>query len=248
MYAEYVSTDPDSSGQVWLARLQLFDTVRSVYPKFLEKLSSEVLPLYRRLAQDGYNFRLWGTKSGYNALPQGSGLKSGLAKWASEFNAEVCWLIDEALRTLRLWSLNSEEHKSRRWNTIHGHTFIVGMGHTFTFTCEGWETTLLTWPRYRNSVRRRFEQELSNYENQTRELAKSLGLIRAQRKYSPKDLEWFVLYQFAGMSSKEISDRYAQQGNDADDSTVLKGIKAAAKLIGWNDLRKPINRGTRKIR
>jgi hypothetical protein len=248
MYAEYVSPDPDSNGQVWQARLELFDTVRRVHAKFLEKLSAEALPFYRRLAQDGHNFRLWGPKSPYNALPQGSDLKSGLTRWATEFNVNVGWLMDDALRTLRLWSLNSEEHESLAWNTHRPHRVLVVMGDQFTLTCEGWETTLLEWSAYCKSVRRRFEQKLLNYENETRELAKSQGLLPAQRKYSPKNLEWFVLYQFAGMSSKEISDRYALRGNEVDDSTVLKGIKAAAKLIGWNDLRKPINKETRKIR
>ena len=60
-YAEYVSPELDSSGEIWLARLQLVDTVRSVHTKFLDKLS-DVLLLYRRLAQDAYNFRLWGPK------------------------------------------------------------------------------------------------------------------------------------------------------------------------------------------
>ena len=87
------------------------------------------------------------------------------------------------------------------------------MGDTFTFVCEGWETTLLPWPAYRDSVRRRFEEKLSDYEKETRALAKSQGLVRAQRKYSLKNLEWFVLYQFAGNSSKTIADRY-----ETDDS------------------------------
>jgi hypothetical protein len=79
------------------------------------------------------------------------------------------------------------------------------------------------------------------------QLAESMGLVRARRKYSPDNLEWFVLYQFAGISSKTIADRYvAVEGKDLDESTVLKGIKAAAKLIGWNHLRQ--SRQNRKTR
>jgi hypothetical protein len=73
-----------------------------------------------------------------------------------------------------------------------------------------------------------------------------MGLVRARRKYSPDNLEWFVVYQFAGMSSKIIADRVVAEGNDVDESTVLKGIKAAAKLIGWNHLRQ--SRQNRKTR
>jgi len=75
-----------------------------------------------------------------------------------------------------------------------------------------------------------------------------MGLVRARRKYSPDNLEWFVLYQFAGMSSGTISDRYAAQGRAVEESTVLKGIKAAAKLIGWNELRQPRRNRNRKTR
>jgi hypothetical protein len=75
-----------------------------------------------------------------------------------------------------------------------------------------------------------------------------MGLVRARRKYSPDNLEWFVLYQFAGMSSGTISDRYAAQGRVIEESTVLKGIKVAATLIGWNQLRQPRLTRNRKIR
>jgi hypothetical protein len=71
-------------------------------------------------------------------------------------------------------------------------------------------------------------------EKETRELAESMGLVQAQRKYGPDNLEWFVLYQFAGMTSTAIADRYVTKGKTLDESKVLKGIKAAAKLIRWN--------------
>jgi hypothetical protein len=86
------------------------------------------------------------------------------------------------------------------------------------------------------------------YEKETREFAESRGLVRAQRKYSPDNFEWFVLYQFAGMSSTAIADRYAEKDKFLEESTVLKGIKAAAKLIGWNQLRASPQTHSRKIR
>jgi hypothetical protein len=41
------------------------------------------------------------------------------------------------------------------------------------------------------------------------------------------------------MTSKSIADRYAAEGKSLEESTVLRGIKAAAELIGWNLLRQP---------
>jgi len=57
-----------------------------------------------------------------------------------------------------------------------------------------------------------------------------------------------VLYQFAGMNSTTIVVRYAEKGKFLEESTVLKGIKAAAKLIDWNQLRPSPQTHSRKIR
>ena len=73
------------------------------------------------------------------------------------------------------------------------------------------------------------------------------GLVRAPHKYSPSNLDWFVLYQFAGLSSPQIVKRIARQDPNIDESTVLKGVKAAAKLAGWDCLRPAPRRNNRKI-
>jgi hypothetical protein len=139
-----------------------------------------------------------------------------------------------ALRTLHGWYVAPDWRNSFAWDHHHGRRDIPAVGRAFEFRYQGWEVRLLTWQAYSNSLRERFESKLSEYEQQTRELAESIGLVRAQRKYSPDNLEWFVLYQFAGMSSRKIVDLYAGKDKALDESTVLKGVKAAARLIGWN--------------
>jgi hypothetical protein len=111
------------------------------------------------------------------------------------------------------------------------------MGKTFEFSHTGWEVQALPWPAYAQWVRNSFEKRLVEYEKVTRALAESEGLVRARTKYSPDNFEWFVLHQFAGMSSTTIVVRYAEKDKVLEESTVLKGIKTAAKLIGWNQLR-----------
>lgn len=247
-YCEYVSADPDNSTQVWQARLRLIDTAKRVYPRFLKKLSTEVFPFYFKLAKNGYDFDeiLWSSRvSPYEALTEDGGLKSALAKWAAGFNAEAAWLKDDALRTLRGWYVAPDWRVSLRWNTIHGHSGTLSIGEAFQFGFHGWETELLTWARYSDSVRGDFEKALSEYERKTRKLAESCGLVRARRKHSPDNFAWFVLYQFAGQSITEIARGRA--GADAH-STVVKGIKTAAQLIGWDHLRKPKIGRNRKIR
>jgi hypothetical protein len=76
-------------------------------------------------------------------------------------------------------------------------------------------------------------------------------LVRVPHKSSPANLEWFALYQFVGLSSKGIADRpnFASDPDAApDESTILKGVKAAARRIGWDSLRPTRGRLNRKIR
>ena len=191
---------------------------------------------------------LLGQASPFEGLEKRSRLRSVLLNWAAEFNAGCSWLLDDALRTLRGWRVAPDWRESLKWSPLHGRSDPAAIGEGFEFRCEGWETQLLSWSDYRASVRRRFEKTLSDYEKKTRELAESLGLVRTRRKYSPDNFDWFVLYQFAGMSSTKIADRQTRTGKTVDESTVLKGIKAAAKLIRWNHLREPKQTRSRKIR
>jgi hypothetical protein len=244
--SEYVSPNSNTSVQVWRARLQVIEAARRVFPIFLEKLSADVFPLYCQLAREGklakgrndFDKALWG-KSPYAALTDEGGLKLALSKWVAQFNAEAEWLMVGALRTLHGWYVAPDWRSSLAWDHHHGRRDVPAVGTAFDFQYPGWEVQLLTWPAYSKSLRQSLEKKLLEYEKQTRELAESVGLVRAQRKYSPDNLEWFVLYQFAGMTSKTIADRYAGEGKVLDESTVLKGIKAAGKLIGWNHLRQP---------
>jgi len=258
-YAEYVSPDSDNSVQVWQARLRVIEAAKRVYPRFLIKLASDVFPLYRqlaesrRLAKKGYNFEkaLWFENphlTALDALTEEGGLKSALTKWATQFNVQVEWLMVGALRTLRDWHVAPEWKESLKWNTFHGRSETVAIGKDFEFRYPGWEVRLLTWSVYSESVRKGFEEKISEYERATREFAESLGMLPARQKYSPDNFDWFVLYQFAGLSSTKIANRWASDGKAVDDSTILKGIKAAAELIEWEHLRETRKTRNRKIR
>lgn len=246
-YCEYVSPHPNNSIQVNRARLHLIDAVRRVYPRFLKRLSSDVYQFYPQLVSQGYDFDeiLWSPRiSPYDALPSDSALKEALAKWAVAFNADVDWLKDAALRTLRGWYVAPDWRESLMWYSSYPHQSAQSTGEAFELRCEGWETELLTWLTYSKSVRERFEERLLQYEKSTRTLAESCGLVRARRTYSPDNLDWFVLYQFAGLPSTAIVDKWARRKPDGvDESTVLKGIKTAARLLAWDRLRAPRPRG-----
>jgi hypothetical protein len=240
-YSEYVSPYPNNSSQVCLARLELIEAVKRVFPMFLKTLSAEVFPLYRKLAKKGYGFDQilwWPAVSPYKDLTEAGGLKLALSEWAVKFHADSDWLKDEALRTLRGWYFAPEWRRSLRWSPICGSSSSVATGETFEFSYMGWETELLTWSRYSQLLHEELNKKLTEYEEDTRKLAESRGLVLAQRKYSPDNFDWFVLYQFAARSSTEIAkEKYKGKSTEDADSAVLKGIKAAAELIGWNRLR-----------
>ena len=249
-YCEYVAPD-NSSIAVEQARWDLMRCVRRVFPDMLEQLALEVLPAYTELAKSDFKIEaiLWNARlSPFKKLPQGSPLQTALSKWVNEYHAEQDWFADEMLRTLRGWHVAPDWRSELRCNPIGGVTSTVAMGELFKFDCEGWEMQLLTWANYSRSVRDRFEKYLAEYEAAGRELAKSRGLVRAPHKYSPANLEWFVLFQFVGLSPKGIADRPDAPRDGENEDTILKGVKAAARLISWESLRPTPARSKRRNR
>jgi hypothetical protein len=186
--------------------------------------------------------------SPYQALTKDGGLKQALSNWAQEFNADSGWLMDDAIRTLQGWYEFPSLRDSLTWQSVHRGSPSGAMGEPFTFSCAGWELEGITWSGYREYVLRCLDECLSEYGKETRKLAESYDLVQAQQKYSPANIEWFVLHQFAGRSSVEIADEWSRKNPDgADESRVSKGIKAAARLMRWDRPRKSRKGHNRKI-
>jgi hypothetical protein len=224
---EYVSSRPGTSHQIWQARLELVEVAKRVFPKFLKKLATDVFPLYSQLtkngtlAEEGYDFQkaLWQDDLPYlleNVLADE--LQLALLKWAEEFNALADWLILGALRSLDGWHRVPEWRESLHWDTLHGRSEEAVVAEPFVFHYKAWEADLFSWATYSATLRRRFEERLLEYERGMHRLAESHGLVRAARKYSLHNLEWLVLYQFAGMSSVEICRHYSATGKAFEES------------------------------
>ena len=266
-YCEYVAQG-NGSIAVEQARWDLMRCIRRVFPEMLERLSTDVFPAYAALAKSDLDIEdakrgqaalfslsaalaksdldieaiLWHPRlSPFKELPQDSPLRTALSRWAREFHAEQDWFLDEMLRTLRGWHVMPLWRSELECNPIGKVISIVAWGEPFRLDCEGWKMQTYTWANYSRSVRKRFEQRLAEYEQASRKLAESRGLVRGPHKYSSENLDWFVLYQFAGLSSKKIADRErakwsgeaASRYGDAA-SGILKGVKAAARLIRWD--------------
>ncbi len=255
-FGEYVVPDGKNNEEVYQARFRLIGAVRKVFPELLKELSEAVLPSYSqlaaagKLAKEGYDFEkaLWSDNddcSPYGVLREGDVLKSALDKWAFKYNATESWILVGALRTLRDWHASPAFHESLTWNTLHGFSYTGTFVEDFEFSHPSWKVLDQQWPTYCKSLRLSLKKKLAEYETKVRKLAESRGLVQGQRTYSAKNLEWFVLYQFAGLSSSAIAHR---EPGAVDDSTVLKGIKTAKRLVAWGELRKPRARSNRKTR
>jgi hypothetical protein len=235
-FNEYLPPGSDNE-EVYRARLLLIEAIKRCVPEFLQELLTIAFPLYENLADGGYNFNriVWGP-SAYQLLTEDRGLKRALADWSARFNAQRELVLVGALRTMRDWRTNRESRERLKWNTVN---LLYGLAAQISeeFRFRAWDVQSELWPAYRRALL----DELTKYEQKTRESAEAHGLRRARRTYSPVNLEWFALFQFAGKSYKEIADKYT-----TDESTVLKGIKAAAKLVAWDRLRQPNRHG--KIR
>jgi hypothetical protein len=226
-HREYVSADPRKSEEVFYARLRMGQVIKLRCPTLLEDLARDVFPFVSR-------------------IPEGDSTKTGIADdcldaiavWANKFNIDSknAWFLGDVLRTLEYWRRHRGAREALMWAPVLRPVRISHAG-LFEFRHKPW-TTDLTWADYKNALQKEFKVALSEYEKRVRELAESQGLVRVQRTHSPRNFDWFVLYQFAGKSSKEIVDA-CKDNVPVDESTVLKGIHRAAKLVGWDRLRKP---------
>jgi hypothetical protein len=245
-FAEYVFPDAKLSEQVWRARLEIINVSKRIHRDFLLKLSSDVFPLFVDRVRRGVDFdeMLWTNRSPFQSLPNAWDLKRMLSRWADNFNAQQEWLLDDALRTFGDWYVAPDWRDQLRWHQTHPSETVVH-GEDFSFQTAAWEPQLQSWQQYKSFVLEQANRSLKHYEANTRSLAESKGLVRVQRTYEPENFEWFVLYQLAGWSSTKIADGSKPARSE---STIMKGIKAAASIAKWQPLRATRPKGSRKVR
>jgi hypothetical protein len=262
-YSEYVSPHAEESTAVEMARRDLMDAIRRVYRPMLEQLRRNVFPAYKELAQSGFDFATPGYReltrasfggdgisidpngilyhpsvSPYTSLSEGL-LKSKLLAWAKKFHAEQDWFLDEILRTLRGWYVTPGWRRSLRTNPIGTSITLLPAGEPLPIY-GFWDPQSLAWVDYCRKAREEFEKELSKQEAAGRQRAESHGLVLAPRQYSLIHLDWFVKYQFKGLSSTKIANLDPTEDSSdktPDESTILKGVHRAAYQLGWSRLR-----------
>jgi hypothetical protein len=247
-YGEYSSPDPNENSAVWTARRRLINSSKKDCPAFLDKLITDVLPTYTRLAQKYPDFYAVKWTECPPLLSESHQILAPiLQKWASEFNAAgEKWLLDQACEVMWHWQ-DPDLLKSKLWRAGMSQSVCAKSdnilsayvkGDDFKFSFSGWEMHAFTWEKYRDGLSKQFDRALAAYEQHARKQAEDRGLVRTPRQHSPENFEWFVLYQFAGLSYLKIAQRaYGQNATDSKRSTVAKGVIAAQKLVAWGELR-----------
>ena len=245
-YSEYVIPDSPQNLAVRMARRDLMAAVRRLHRPMLARLSADVFPAYDELARSGFDFdhALWNPQISPHSVIYESRLESALHAWAKEFHAEQDWFLDETLRILHGWYVVPDWREALRTNTpVVGGTLTNVVTEPFSFSYQPWEPELLSWADYKRKLREEFDKKVAEYELTCRRRAESCGLVRAPYKYSKANLDFFVLYQFAGFTSTQIAnDEHKPRaekhlGKPSSESAILKAIRATAKLLGWNRLR-----------
>lgn len=233
-FGEYDSPPPGKHTYS-TARQLLMARVRVIYPKMLKELRDDVFPLFQDYCDTlpgGWLDHPIDFEGEYEAIG------ARITEWASRFHAErEEWLAAEALRTLDLWLRSEAALAELRWNSNAPPEIWMNYTRDFEFSSARWEPEVEPWAQYSLHMRRTFERALRSYEKEVREKATSLGRVPVQARYSQENLDWLILYQFRGFTSVHIANRIAESTAPPDASTILKGVKAAAKLVGWTRLR-----------
>jgi hypothetical protein len=228
-FGEYDSPPPHKHTYS-TARQLLMVRVRAIYPKMLKGLRDDVFPLF----QD-YCGTLPGGWLDHPIVfeSEHEAIRAKIREWASSFHAErEEWLAAEAVRTLDLWLRSQAALAELRWHSNAPPEILMNYTRDFEFSSARWEPEIVTWAQYSLHIRGKFERELRSYEKEMREKATALGRVPVQARYSQENLDWLILYQFRGLTSVQIANLIAKSTAPQDASTILKGVKAAAKLVG----------------
>ena len=237
---EYVSQSKTESTETLAARRKFVDAAERLIPEFFKKLLSDVYPEYARLAAGredywnvGWSFDHWQLSSDPDRE-----LTRHLFRWAGEFNIlpEETWIFERALQTMCLWLGKPERRESIYF-------FHPPIGRTtevtppFSFDAPDWVPQDEKWASYSAKVKQLFAESLRDYKEKVCAIMDDHGVRRSKARHSPRNFEWFVLYQLGGLSQGEIARRYTTANETPDVSTVRKGVHKVAELINWEIIR-----------
>lgn len=250
-FGEFLSPDQNQNTEIAGARWQFVRVVSRLVPTFFVLLHSQVFPLFAAVVDrrpsywdPEWSFETWQQHS--DPDPQ---FTLGLIEWARSFHAEQTWIFDGALKTLWRWY---RDPKSRQGLDIDGFRTAVCVDtltsdeeRKMIFEHVGWDPQLQKWSSWRPSVEEEFKNYLDAYRESLVSLMKKRGAKQARIRYSIDHFEWFASFQLLGLSATEI---LKLDPNLGEESNILKGLKNAARLMQWKNIRKVRKPQTRRPR
>jgi hypothetical protein len=240
-WGDYVLPDESQNTETAGARWLLIQTIAVVLPRFFEDLRDRVYPIFAHVLESrpgywdsGWTFATWQLQPDPDQQ-----LAPALLGWARRFHAEEAWVLDGALRTLWLWHRDPELREGLDIGGFRyaccADTLSSEEDREFTFTHAGWDPQIQRRKSFRDSIKKQFQTQLDVYEQRLASLMERGGAVRASKRYNCLHITWFALYQMRRMSSSKILQKHPEL---SDESTILKGVKAAARLLQWQNLRK----------
>jgi hypothetical protein len=156
-------------------------------------------------------------------------LRSALERWAASYNmAGHDFFLDAALRTLAQWSqLPDFDDDCLVLPGRAGFSPVSDEESRFRLETSGWDPAFERFSSFETRLRKQFDAEIARYKARLEELTEARGYKRVPGIYRTEHIEWLALFQCAGQSHKAIQQQLRQ-----DPTTISKGIKSAAQLIG----------------
>ena len=159
-------------------------------------------------------------------------LRIAVERWAEKFNMVGSgFFLNSAIATLRQWSEFPQfidiDNECLVLRGRGGFSPVSGEESRFSFENSGWDPAYERFSSFEARLRKQFDSELSAYRGRLEELAEERGHLRIPDFHRTEHIEWLALFQCGGQSLAKIKETWAQ-----DTTTISKGIKNAAELVG----------------
>ena len=239
---EYILPNQGGDNEIAGARWALVTALSRVLPKFFEQLRAQVYPVFSRVVEKrpSYWAPEWTFETWQELSASDPEFTRHLMAWAKSFHAGEEWILDGALRTLWMWhqdqDLRAVPYSDGFRTAWCVDTLSSDEERQFTFRHRDWNPQFERQASFHKSITEQFHASLKAYEERLCFVMESQGAVRARKGHSVDNFEWFALCQLGGMTATEILE--LRPDLKGDESTILKGVKTAARLLEWKNLRK----------
>lgn len=236
----------------FLVRLEFFASTEEYAPEILEFLKNKALPAYNQLLKkdilmdktnrNRFHYLDWdyikhANRDYFSDLVP---LKEVLNEWSDKYNLSDDWIIESAVNTLNAWSLEIPLDDELYWADVKHIMYpspFPRKCHRLNFNHSGWDPVRYTWKQAKKIIMNDFKHFLEGeYYKKVSRLVEKAGIKPPiVKRQSQRHINWLIAYQIYNKSYTDICNEESDNRPDdksLDNSTIIKGIKSTAKLIG----------------